>query len=249
MKKYYFPPVGFGFWYQFGVLNKIKNKNYQIYGSSAGSIICLINILKPKDRELRNIIFIISKIRSKYKYNVNLYNYILDFIKQVFIIIQYYDDKYILNKLDNTFIEVSQIHTFYNLPYKISSSFIKPKNLLHLKDLVIASCFVPFATIYNYNPLFYKIDNKFYFDGFFGSFSNHKNLIKINSYEYGTLVPKSNNYFIRIYNEGQNYNFNQKSKSFTIISFIQITINIFMDFAIKIIDFFYKLMSNIKIYI
>mgnify|MGYP003325222621 CR=1 FL=1 len=69
------------------------------------------------------------------------YDYILDFIKQVFVIIQYYDDEYILNKLDNTFIEVSQIHTFYNLPYKISSSFIKPKNLIHLKDLVIASCF------------------------------------------------------------------------------------------------------------
>ena len=25
MKKYYFPPVGFGFWFQFGVLNSIND--------------------------------------------------------------------------------------------------------------------------------------------------------------------------------------------------------------------------------
>jgi len=59
VKKYYFPPIGFGFWFQLGVLNSIKNNNYIIYGSSAGSIICLMNILKPEDRKLEKNINII----------------------------------------------------------------------------------------------------------------------------------------------------------------------------------------------
>ena len=47
IKKFYFPPVGFGFWFQFGVLNSIKDENFLTYGSSGGSIICLLSILKP----------------------------------------------------------------------------------------------------------------------------------------------------------------------------------------------------------
>ena len=31
IKKYYFPPVGFGFWFQFGVLNSIKDDNFYTF--------------------------------------------------------------------------------------------------------------------------------------------------------------------------------------------------------------------------
>jgi hypothetical protein len=235
VKKYYFPPIGFGFWFQLGVLNSIKNNNYIIYGSSAGSIICLMNILKPEDRKLENILYICNKIRKKYKYNINLYHFINDFIKQIYIIIQYYDDTYISNKLKITNIEVSQIHTYCFIPYKISSVFIQPKNLLHLQKLIIASCFVPILTIYKYNPFFYTINNKIYIDGFVGSCSNHNNLIKINSYKYGTLVPKSNKYFKKLYYLGCNYKFVETNKHFSIITFLHITFNIFFDLSIYIL--------------
>ena len=87
IKKFYFPPVGFGFWFQFGVLNSIKDENFLTYGSSGGSIICLLSILKPEDRNFENILSIFNKIRYNYKYNINLYTFINDFIKQIFIII------------------------------------------------------------------------------------------------------------------------------------------------------------------
>lgn len=238
IKKYYFPPVGFGFWFQFGVLNSIKDDDYIIYGSSAGSIICLINILKPEDRHLENILFISNKIRKKYKYNINLYNFINDFIKQIYVIIQNYDETYISNKLKFTNIEVSQIHTCYFIPYKISSNFIQPKNLIHLQKLIIASCFVPIVTVCNYNPFFYTIDNKIYFDGFFGSFSNHNHLIKINSYKYSTLIPNDDAYFKKIYYKGCNYDISQTNKQFTILTFLHITFNIFIDIIKKILFIF-----------
>ena len=229
IKKYYFPPVGFGFWFQFGVLNSINDDYYLIYGSSGGSIICLLNILKPEDRNLQNILFIFNKIRNKYKYNINLYNFIDDFIKQIYTIIQTYDQQYISDKLKTIFIEVSQIHTCYLIPYKITSSFIQPTNLSHLRKLIIASCYVPFFTVCNYNPLFYTIDKKKYFDGFFGSFSNHPDLIKINSYQYSTLIPKNDDHFKKLYLLGKNYKILENDKNFSIFTFIQISFNIFFD--------------------
>jgi len=238
IKKYYFPPVGFGFWFQLGVLNSIKDDNYIIYGSSAGSITCLMNVLKPEDRNIHDIILISNKIRHKYKYNINLFYFINDFIKQIYTIIQTYDDSYISNKLKTTYIEISQIHTYYSIPYKITSSFIQPNDLSHLQKLIIASCFVPFLTIHNYNPFFYTIDNKIYFDGFFGSFSNHNHLIKINSYKYSTLIPNDDAYFIKIYYKGCNYDISQTNKQFTILTFVHITFNIFIDIIKKILFIF-----------
>ena len=234
IKKYYFPPVGFGFWFQLGVLNSIKDENYMICGSSAGSITCLMNVLKPEDRNIHDIILISNKIRNKYKYNINLFHFINDFIKQIYTIIQTYDDTHISNKLKTTYIELSQIHTYYSIPYKITSSFIQPNDLSHLQKLIIASCFVPFLTIHNYNPFYYIIDDKKYFDGFFGSCSNHKKLIKIDSYKYSTLVPKSDKHFKKIYYLGCNYKFTETNTNFSILTFFQITFNIFFDLLIYI---------------
>jgi|MDSZ01.2.fsa_nt_gb hypothetical protein len=239
IKKYYFPPVGFGFWFQFGALKSIQDNNYYIYGSSGGSIICLLSILKPEDRNFQNILFIFNKIRYKYKYNINLYIFINDFIKQIYIIIQTYDEKYIYHKLKNIFIEVSQIHTYYIFPYKITSSFIQPENLSHLRQLIIASCYVPLFTVYNYNPFFYTINKKKYFDGFFGSFSNHPDLIKINSYKYSTLIPRNDSHFRKIYYLGKNYNILQKNnRKFSIFTFIYISFNIFFDLILTFLSIF-----------
>ena len=246
IKKYYFPPIGFGFWFQLGVLNTILDENYITYGSSGGSIICLLSILKPKDRNFENILFIFNKIRFKYKYSINLYIFINDFIKQIFTIIKTYDDQYISNKLKTIFIELSQIHIWYIFPYKITSSFIQPDNLSHLRKLIIASCYVPFFTVYNYNPFFYTIDNKKYFDGFFGSFSNHSNLIKINSYQYSTLVPKNDNHFIKLYNLGKNYIILENESKFSIFTFIQISFNIFFDSIITIFYIIKNIFHNLK---
>ena len=48
MYNIYFPPCGFGFWYELGILNSNKYDNYNLYGSSAGSLICLLSLLDKK---------------------------------------------------------------------------------------------------------------------------------------------------------------------------------------------------------
>ena len=45
IKNYYFPPSGFGFWYQLGVLESLKDSEYKLFGSSSGSLICLVSLL------------------------------------------------------------------------------------------------------------------------------------------------------------------------------------------------------------
>jgi hypothetical protein len=73
MKKYYFSPVGFGLFYQLGVLQTINNTNnnekFKLYGSSGGAIICLLSLLKKEDRQIKNIIEITTKIRQNIFFN------------------------------------------------------------------------------------------------------------------------------------------------------------------------------------
>ena len=45
MYNIYFSPCGFGFWYQLGILNSNNYENNNLYGSSSGSLICLLSLL------------------------------------------------------------------------------------------------------------------------------------------------------------------------------------------------------------
>lgn len=226
VKKYYFPPVGFGFWYQLGVLNIIpKNETSHFYGSSAGSIVCFLSLLQDEDRTFEYIYSISEKIR-KDGFSLNYYYYLDKFLKQILIQLQTYSNEYITEKLKNVFIEVSHI-SFQN---GIQRKFKNPKTLLELRDYVIASCYVPFVFFYK-NPICYTIHQEYYFDGFFGGFGNvcPKTFTKINSYQFGSLIPRSKTHNFRLYTLGKKYDWKQMNQNFNIGTFFLITKNIFVD--------------------
>ena len=80
MYNVYFPACGFGFWYELGILNSKDYENYNIYGSSSGSLICLLFLLDKEEREIKKIleecIYIENIINSKNIVSkLNLYNY------------------------------------------------------------------------------------------------------------------------------------------------------------------------------
>lgn len=65
IKNIYFPPCGFGFWYLLGVLNSQNYNDYNLYGSSAGSLICLVSLLNKNDRNLNTILNLCIDIQKK----------------------------------------------------------------------------------------------------------------------------------------------------------------------------------------
>ena len=57
-KKVYFPPTGFGLWFQLGVLHNLKEEECEFFGGSGGAITCLLAVLKKEDRDFSNIFHI-----------------------------------------------------------------------------------------------------------------------------------------------------------------------------------------------
>ena len=47
-KKVYFPPTGFGLWFQLGVLHNLKEEECEFFGGSGGAITCLLAISRKK---------------------------------------------------------------------------------------------------------------------------------------------------------------------------------------------------------
>ena len=242
----YFPPCGFGFWYLLGILNTEAFNEYNIYGSSAGSLICLVSILNKKDRDLKTIIDICSSIQEKISINgifseLNLYNYSSKFCDSIIEIIKQKQNPHIIDaKLDRIYIEVSEIYFVYGfIPY-IKSDFIKPKNLNELKNLIICSCYFPILSCYK-SLFFYKLNNRYYIDGIFGKLFNKSkvsNIYKINCSRYISIFPCNKIKVINLYNKGLFHKKNLNSNSF---------FNIFYIIYYNLLDLF-NLLLNIIYY-
>ena len=229
MKKYYFPAIGFGLFYQLGVLNNFpKEENCEIYGSSGGSIICMLSLLKEEDRNIDFLMRITNKIRKNLYFN--LFPYLNHFIKEIFIILDSYENTYIERKLKTIYIEVTEINGWFHFKRK----FIQPRNLSELKHYIIASCYIPFL-FWSQSPFYYTINDKKYIDGFFANFSNvSNNFIKINSYSYASLIPPSEQKFRNDYQKGRKYNMTHKNTSLTIPIFIKMNLQIILDLILYI---------------
>lgn len=222
INKIYFPPVGFGLWFQLGVLNNLKVEEYELFGGSGGAITCMLSILKEEDREFSKIIPIANKIR-KNSYHVNFYYYLDKFIENIYTTLQTYNNNFIKDRLQKINIEVSS----WGLPP--TRKFIKPTSLVDLRHLVIASCYFPLLFVYK-NPFYYHFNNEYLFDGFFSGFSNvPQDFIKIDSYSYATIVPLSKKHFRQMYQDGLHYQFHKKNTPFTIFTFIQMSLHIARD--------------------
>lgn len=204
MKKLYFPPSGFGFWYQLGVFNRIYESNDIILGCSSGSLICLISILNKEDRNFERMSEIALKIqKEKLKY-INLHVYVSEFINSIFEIINTYDDNYIKKKLSKIGIIISTLN-YYSLVKKI----ITPDNLHHLRDCIIASCYIPIISRHK-NLFYYQFSGMYCIDGAFCSFfSKNDQYLCINSLKYTSIIPCSYHKAHSIYYQGLSNNVNK----------------------------------------
>ena len=122
MKNYYFYPSGFGFWYQFGVLNKIYCNDMILYGSSSGSLICLIYLLRQNDRDFNKIANKCLNIKLDIEKNnllicnLNIYLYLEKFVDYIIKILKTYPEKEIEERLTRIFIIITEIKINY-LPF------------------------------------------------------------------------------------------------------------------------------------
>ena len=237
-KKYYFPPVGFGVWYQFGVLSVMTDTiPHKIYGSSGGSVVCFVSLLKKEDRDFDSIMRMYQNACKSHWWN--LYQCLNQFLEQIEVIIHSYDEEYINTKLKNIKIEVTE--------WKwggFRGHLIQPKSVQELHHLVLASSFVPFL-FWRPCPLFYEWQNKWYFDGFFANWSEvDSSFQKINSYQYGTLIPCDENTSLLLYEKGKQYNFSAPNEPFRLLVFFQMTWNIIRDFLKATLR--YRLLWNMK---
>ena len=129
MKTFYFPGCGFGFWCALAKLFIILDteKNYKLYGSSCGSLICLISLIKKKYQNFDTIFKISNQIKKKLSFPLNLYQlseyFIDEFIKLI-------DDE---PKLDNIYIQITTISNKYPFIHKKIKT---PESLEDLKNYV-----------------------------------------------------------------------------------------------------------------
>ena len=222
INKIYFPPTGFGLWFQLGVLHNLKEEECEFFGGSGGAITCLLSVLQKEDRDISKIIAIANKLR-KNSYHFNFYYYLDKFIENLYKILETYSHDIITERLQRVNIEVSS----WGIPP--TRKFIKPTSLVELRHLVIASCYFPFLFIYK-NPLYYHFQNEYLFDGFFCGFSNvPSNFIKIDSYSHATIVPLSEKHFRQMYQDGLQYQFDTKNRPLTIFTFMKMSLQVTRD--------------------
>ena len=169
MSTLYFPGGGFGFWYLLGIyLKKREQQNenikYQLVGCSAGSLICLVSLLKEEYINFYFIFEIYHQAINNQKGIVNTYC-LLD---SLFILIEDYLDyeKLSLN-LQNLAIHITEVNFICGCLPHFRKKIIQPENLSHLKKLCLSSCQIPFFGRSPDHCCFLLLDNKLVLDGMF----------------------------------------------------------------------------------
>ncbi len=161
----YFPPSGFGFWYYLGQYSQISTMDYnECVGASSGSLLCICTLL---DKEKKSDLFEFVKslaLNSLTEYReqtsfVNLYILNDIFIDQLF------------KQIDWTTVDLSKLKIITTqLQFKywavpvISKRETVPETKEELKELTLASAYIPFISNYQYKP-YYTIENEHFIDG------------------------------------------------------------------------------------
>ena len=184
MKTFYFPGCGFGFWSALARLFIILDteKNYKLYGSSSGSLICMISLIKKKYINFDTIFKICTNIKKKLTYPLNLYKLTEYFIDEMFKLIE--DNP----KLDKINIQITTINNKYPFIHKKIKS---PETLEDLKELCLASTYIPLLCR-KYPYIFTYYEDEISIDGYMSDY------LYSNNYDYtcdessALLMPDEN---------------------------------------------------------
>jgi hypothetical protein len=161
----YFPPSGFDFWYYLGQYSRISTMDYnECVGASSGSLLCICTLL-DKDQK-SNLFEFVKNIAlntlTEYKQQtsfVNLYSLNNIFIDQLF------------EKIDWTTVDLSKIKIvttqvefkYWAVPV-LSKRETFPETKEELKELALATTYIPFISNYQYKP-YYTIGTEHFIDG------------------------------------------------------------------------------------
>lgn len=161
----YFPPSGFGFWYYLGQYSQISTMDYnECVGASSGSLLCICTLL-DKDKKADLFEFIktlaldtLTEYRQQTSF-VNLYMLNDIFIEHLFHHIDW--STVDLSKLKIVTTQVSFQH--WTVPV-VSKRETVPETKEELKELTLATTYIPFISNYKYKP-YYTINDEHFIDG------------------------------------------------------------------------------------
>ncbi len=161
----YFPPSGFDFWYYLGQYERLSSIPYnECVGASSGSLLCICTLL-DKDNKLDMFDFVKTlalNTLAEYTQQTKIVNlYIMNdiFIEQLF---QHID--WTTADLSKLKIITTQVSFKYWIVPVISKRETVPKTKEQLRDLTLATTYIPFISSYHFKP-YYTIGNEHFIDG------------------------------------------------------------------------------------
>ena len=166
METIYFPACGFGFWFLLGKYERIRENQsqYILSGSSAGSLICLCSLVDFGNdvKFTENVIQVASDTLDecrKQSYFLNYYVLIDIFISKLFAYIDETSEK-TKEQLTRLRIQTTKFHP----PSWFEKCQTTLTSLAHLRELCLASSYLPLLSNYN-NCLTFPLNGEQHIDG------------------------------------------------------------------------------------
>jgi len=161
MGTYYFPACGFGFWYLLGKWQAMSKTDTDVYiGSSAGSLVCVCSLIShPQLFDV--VIGSALETFSRYKRatrGLNLHTLVSLFLDELE---RHIDATRVQKHLAQIRIQLTEIKGFTMRRHQI-----QPTSWHHLRELCMASCYIPIISNCNYR-LCYIVDGMACIDGAF----------------------------------------------------------------------------------
>ena len=153
MKHIHFPACGYGFWYYLPKLFEVieSGEEYSLTGASAGSLICIISLLKKEYQNFNSIMRIAKDVRNNLRQPVNLYTLVEYFIDRL---IELFDKDNLEKNLKKINIQISVLKftQFY-----LDKLIVNPIDIDDLKNACLASCYIPgLSRVFPYYCIYYK---------------------------------------------------------------------------------------------
>ena len=202
MNTYYFPACGFGFWYLLGKYQQIDRTKNDIYiGSSAGSLVFVCSLIDRKHNLFETLVDCAHSALRQTTNVFNLHTLVSHFLDNIELLI---DRDNLESKLSRIRIQVTEISGF-----AVRKHQIQPTSLNHLKQLCLASCYIPIVSNYNYR-LRYAIDGMNCVDGFIADLYSPNVFQTFNVYPYRGLIIPSKERVAEMYLTGLNESTTEK---------------------------------------